>query len=301
MTNEEYEQILRTILATFPELHEYGLRYTAAPPGEESGPAKDQRIATALAQRERRRDALLPLDAQDVRAAIEEFRLAAVVPWNQYGQQGQGFAMIRERARAIAKARRSAQSEASEHERTRDPNFRQRRGAGGLLGADGLLPRSIRHDVDDLLRAKASGDVQTAADVRAFLSRGDDERERDRRDEFYCPLCRDTGVVVCVTSLRKQGSGAVWTTGVAACSSTKCIKGDVFANRKDERSRLVRYDECEHVRLDDPSFAQLSDVLAAIERTRANREKKNRIGAFDEFNQRGAADALAREREETFA
>lgn len=292
MNQIEYEACKELILATFPELREYATRYHAT--GDDGGRTRD-------AQVERRKSCLMPHAASDVRQAVAEFSTSSEVPWNEYGRQGQGFAMIGERARVIAKARANANSETSEVERSKAPILRKKRIAGGVHGADEIMPRTFRDDVADLLKAKADGHVRNAAECRAWLARHDDPQARDRRDEFTCPQCRDTGVVVCVTSLRHvelDGQACTtWTTGVAACGAKSCILGDKFANRHDERARLPRYDETEMVRLPDPAFAQLEDVLAAIEETRKKNAAKNRHGSFDQWNARNATDARERETE----
>lgn len=288
MTSDEYEALKDLILATFPELHEHASRY-----GRSGRDATDMERATAHAQRERRKACLMPHSAADVRQAVSEFAVAADVPWNEYGRQGQGFAMIGERARQIAKARANSSADASQVERAKAPIRRRKRLGGQLHEADEIVPRSFRSDVADLLRAKADGHVRNAAECRAWIARHDDPQARDRRDEFACEMCRDTGLVVCVTSLRRyeeRGEAwTSWTTGVAACSSRSCILGDRFANREDERARLPRYDETEMVRLPDPAFAQLEDVLQAIADTRRKNEAKNRHGFLDEFNRREEA------------
>lgn len=295
MNQAEYEACKDAILATFPELREHASRYHVK--GDDDGATRDAQI-------ERRKACLMPHAAADVRQAIAEYATSADVPWNEYGRQGQGFAMIGERARQIAKARINAESAVSEVERSKQPLARKKRGSGGTSGAGDLVPRSFRDDVDDLLKAKGRGDVRCAADVRAWLARNDDPQDRDRRDEFTCPLCRDTGLVTCVTSLTQRERGGetwiAWTTGVAACSSKSCIQGDRFADRKDENARLPKYDETEMVRLADPSFAQLEDVLAAIAETRKKNEAKHRHGFLDDFNNRNAADLREREREAEF-
>lgn len=295
MNHAEYESCKDAILATFPELREYASRYHAK---------SDDGGATRDAQVERRKACLMSHAATDVRQAVAEFAVAADVPWNEYGRQGQGFAMIAERARQIAKARANAFSEVSEVERAKAPLKRKRRDGGGVREAGEIVPRTFKNDVDDLLRAKAAGHVRNAAECRAWLARHDDPQERDRRDEFACEMCRDTGLVVCVTSLiqceRNGETWTSWTTGVAACSSTSCILGDRFTNRPEERARLPKYDETEMVRLADPSFAQLEDVLAAIAETRKKNEAKNRHGFLDDFNKRNAADLRERQREAGF-
>lgn len=295
MNQAEYDACKDLILATFPELREYAARHHVQ--GDDGGRTRDAQI-------ERRKACLTPHSAADVRQAIAEYATSAEVPWNEYGRQGQGFAMIGERARQIAKARANAASEVSEVERAKAP-IQRRIGQGGLQGIGESIARTLRDDVDDLLRAKADGHVRSAAECRAWIARHDDPQARDRRDEFACEMCRDTGLVTCLTSLRRYEqhgeTWTSWTTGVAACSAKSCIHGDRFADRRDDRARLPRYDETEMVRLADPTFAQLEDVLAAIAETRKKHEAKQRHGFIDDWNAKASAADRERIHEEAFA
>lgn len=256
MNQSEYEQLRDEILSTFPELHEYGARYAKAQPGE-SGEARAHRIATANAQRERRRDALIGLEVCDVRAAINEYRLAPNVPWNEYGRQGQGFAMIGDRAKQIAKERRSANAEASEHEtavergRRRDPGVSN---GAALISASGLVAEFVAaRKRGELLDAKA---VREWFDQREPLTQAEADQRRNR---YVCLACLDTGRIPVVAQLGRAKDGSLWwTTTSTAC---ECESGCEFRQR-DERCRLPVYDETRHVRV--VRHATERDIIAEM-------------------------------------
>jgi hypothetical protein len=65
----------------------------------------------------------------------------------------------------------------------------------------------------------------------------------------------------------------------------------VFAERKEESARLPLYDECEQVRL--PIGCPGDEAERALLATRERRAKKNRVTAWDDWNNRESDEAVA--------
>ena len=145
------------------------------------------------------------------------------------------------------------------------------------------LLATMREMADELLVARAAGQCRTAAETRAWF----DSRlsgEEDVRDATRCDVCRDSGLIQCLVSVRRNtdGSWRKWF-GVASCP---CAKGAHFRQYKEEKARVPMYDELEHVRV-IPGATE-ADLQAEVRRVMERRANKNRVPGFDRFNERQA-------------
>lgn len=258
MTDQEYRDIALRISQTFPELTDW---FKSLP---------DE--ATKTTQREVRKTSLIALESSDVASAIDELVRLPAPPWMGYGLMGKGFAFIAERARDISGRRRARE----DSDRSCQAARRKRTAAT----VDGENPIKANELAADLMKAKAAGECQTAAETRSWIYArlpGDE----DKRDAVHCVTCQDTGCVTVVSTIKRYPHGWAWTTAVASCP---CQRGATFRDRRDEAMRLRMYDDCEHVRV--VAMATEHDIRAEVLRVRDRRDKAKRTTQFDQYNER---------------
>jgi hypothetical protein len=163
MNDNEYRDCAARIIQVFPELGDWFRNL----PDE----------ATRATQRELSKGLLMPLEASDVMAAVSDLSKLTAPPWTGYGLIGKGAAFIAERARDIAGRRRARE----DSDRTCQAARRKRTTAT----ADGENPIKANELAADLMKAKAAGECQTAAETRAWIYArlpGDE----DKRDAVHC-------------------------------------------------------------------------------------------------------------------
>jgi hypothetical protein len=253
MTDAEYDQANLKITATFPSLGSWFNRLD---------------VDTKAAQRERRKAVLLPLEARDVLNAVTDLSRGAESPWSEYGAEEWAYNRIAAKAREFSAKRKHREEE---------------RGLLAVNHGTGLSLRSIRELADELVTLKKS-DGWTPGNTRDWLDREIPEDPNDKREWAKCTACRDTGLILVLSTIRRVEDRVVHSTAAAACH---CERGRVFAERKDEAARLPLYDECEQVRL--PIGCSGEDAERALLATRDRRAKKNRVKSWDDWNDREIA------------
>jgi hypothetical protein len=253
MTDTEYDTLNLKILRTFPSLGDWFARLDPE--------AKE-------AQRDRRKRALAALEGRDVENAIADLSLLPESPWSAYGAAEWAYNTIAAKAREFAAKRKHREEE---------------RGLLAVNHGAGLFLRSIRELADELVTLKKS-DGWTPGNTRDWLDREIPEDPNDKREWAKCTACRDTGLILVLSTIRRVEDRVVHSTAAAACH---CERGRVFAERKDEAARLPLYDECEQVRL--PIGCSGEDAERALLATRDRRAKKNRVKSWDDWNDREIA------------
>jgi hypothetical protein len=91
-------------------------------------------------------------------------------------------------------------------------------------------------------------------------------------------------LILVLSTIRRVEDRIVHSTAVAACH---CELGRVFTDRRDEAARLPLYDELEHVRL--PIGCSSDEAERLLLATQDRRAKKNRVTAWDDWNNRATA------------
>jgi hypothetical protein len=255
VTDEEYNAANVEITRTFPTVGDWFDRL----PTE-----------TKQAQRARRKAALIGLELRDVRGAISALSCGTESPWTAYGAIEWAYGTIASKAAEVA-ARRAMRSGGGIPVRGRYQPI------GGL--------RTIREQADELAELKKR-EGWTHDDTKTWLDSEIPEDPEDRREWHKCTACQDSGLVPCLSWIRRTKEGRIlFAQGSKACH---CQQGRTFSERRDESTRITPYDECEHVKL---PFGIISgeEAQALLLATRERRANRNRNPGFDAYNDEQAA------------
>lgn len=248
MTEQEYTAINARIAATFPAL---GAWFASLPPDAKQ------------AQRDLRKATLGGLESRDVEAAITAIAMAPERPWSGYGQEETAAAHIARKARELSDARAAKREAAT---LTRRGRRERMEGEHSLLE---LLAKLLAAKKDS---SYEPGDAQALLDAWIPVS-GD-----DRRDTYRCLQCLDTGLVTCVSTLRRFGDRWAHSSCVACCD---CQAGERVAATKNPPPH---YDEHLHARI--RATATSHEACAAVLAWRNRRSQASRVGEFDSWNER---------------